>query len=193
MWSILELRILEFEHVGRLSHHFSHNTWIGARNHQNVAHKYTTHNCRTKYQGQRNTFTHLYKCSNSHNPILGTSKLYHYKTTHVHIHMCAQLQILKRFGICTFLGYKFVGESHPSCVAIDVHTLATSAYFHQCSKTLSRVTCRLELCKTVIPQVWEAGMYPLCMRCTMRNDFYWPHAFMLRNCPWFFMLCHILL
>lgn len=77
--------------------------------------------------------THLRICTNVQihtTPSSELSKLYHYKTTHVHIHMCAQLQVLKRFGICTFLGYKFVGELHPSCVAIDVHTLATLAYFH---------------------------------------------------------------
>jgi hypothetical protein len=59
--------------------------------------------------------------------------------------MCAQLQILKRFGIFTFSSYKIVGELYPSHVTIGVHTLANLADFHQCIETHGRVSCELRL------------------------------------------------
>ena len=58
------------------------------------------------------------------------------QTTCLHIHMCAQLQILKRFGMLTFLGYEIVGELHPSYATVGVHTFVTSADFHHALKLM---------------------------------------------------------
>jgi hypothetical protein len=138
---------MEFERAGRPPHHFltkymhrcSELLECHPQRHYHTIAKLSIHKT---IEAQTHTF-HLYKCSNPHNPNLKTSKLYYHKTTHLHIHMCAQLQILKRFGIFTFSGYEIVGELYPSHVTIG--SLAKLADFHQCIETHGRVSCALRL------------------------------------------------
>ena len=104
------------------------------------------YNCKTYPWNYISTNAHLCICTNVQihtQPILKTSKLDYYKTMRLHIHMCAQLRVLKIFGILTFLGYEFVGQLYPSRVTIGIHTLATSAHFHQCIQTPLGVSCGL--------------------------------------------------
>ena len=194
---------MEFERAGRPPHHFltkymhrcSELLECHPQIHYHTIAKLSIHKI---IEAQTHTF-HLYKYSNTQNLNLKTSEFYYHNTTHLYIHMCAQLQILKRFGIFTFSGYEIVGELHPSHVTIGVRILANLADFHQCTETHGRVSCGLRLnkykmglFKYPIPRYWRwACTHYLChVLCMIISNGLCFDVLFLKPCHSF--LCHIL-